>query len=122
MDLLHTAIWVSDVEQSVDFYEALGLERQWSFELDGVENVYVGNDDGEMQLRYDPDREPPETPDREDFDHIGFGVDDTDEMYETAIEAGATTVLEPTEISKVDLYVAFVEDPDGYVLELIEEV
>jgi len=118
MDLAHTAICVSDLDRTMDFYEALGFEETNRFTLDGVENVYLGRDgDGDLQLRHDPDRTTPVAPNRADVDHIAFTVDDVAETFETAIYAGAAPVLEPTEVDAADAFAAFVEDPEGYTLE-----
>ncbi|ACV47289.1 MULTISPECIES: VOC family protein [Halomicrobium] len=120
MDVAHVALWVSEMDRAVEFYTELGLERQWSFTLDGVENVYVGGDHGELQLRHDPDRTTPIAPNRADVDHVALTVDDTEAMVERATEQGATVVTAPTVIEPADAYVAFVEDPEGYVLEFVE--
>lgn len=122
MDLAHPAIWVSDLDCAIEFYAAIGLERQWSFVLDGVENVYVGDEDGngEVQLRYDPERTTPIAPNRADVDHLGFVVDDVDETYDAALAAGASEVSAPHEIDAAGAYAGFVDDLDGYTLEFIE--
>ncbi|AAV47308.1 lactoylglutathione lyase [Haloarcula quadrata] len=118
MDLAHTAICVSDLDRAMEFYDALGFEETNRFTLDGVENVYLGRDgDGDLQLRHDPDRTTPVAPNRADVDHIAFTVDDVAETFETAIDAGAAPVLEPTEVDAADAFAAFVEDPEGYTLE-----
>jgi len=120
MDVAHVALWVSDMDRAVDFYTGLGLERQWSFTLDGVENVYVGDEAGELQLRHDPDRTTPIAPNRADVDHVALTVDDTESMVERATSLGAAVVTDPTVIEEAGAYVAFVEDPDGYTLEFVE--
>ncbi|KOX94890.1 VOC family protein [Haloarcula rubripromontorii] len=118
MDLAHTAICVSDLDRAMEFYDALGFEETNRFTLDGVENVYLGRDgDGDLQLRHDPERTTPIAPNRADVDHIAFTVDDVEGTYETAIDAGAAPVLEPTEVDAADAFAAFVEDPEGYTLE-----
>ncbi|AUG48630.1 lactoylglutathione lyase [Haloarcula taiwanensis] len=118
MDLAHTAICVSDLDRAIEFYDTLGFEETNRFTLDGVENVYLGRGgDGDLQLRYDPDRTTPIAPNRADVDHIAFTVDDVEGTYETAIDAGAAPVLEPTEVDAADAFAAFVEDPEGYTLE-----
>ncbi|MEF8974049.1 MAG: VOC family protein [Haloarcula sp.] len=118
MDLAHAAICVSDLDRAMAFYDALGFEETSRFTLNGVENVYLGRDgDGDLQLRYDPDRTTPIAPNRADVDHIAFTVDDVEATYETAIDAGAAPVLEPTAIDAADAFAAFVEDPEGYTLE-----
>ncbi|AEM58510.1 lactoylglutathione lyase [Haloarcula hispanica N601] len=118
MDLAHTAICVSNLDRAMEFYDALGFEETNRFTLDGVENVYLGRDgDGDLQLRYDPDRTTPVAPNRADVDHIAFTVDDVEGTFETAIDAGAAPVLEPTEVDAAEAFAAFVEDPEGYTLE-----
>ncbi|EMA19906.1 VOC family protein [Haloarcula argentinensis] len=118
MDLAHTAICVSDLDRAMEFYGTLGFEETNRFTLDGVENVYLGREgDGDLQLRYDPDRTTPVAPNRADVDHIAFNVDDVQKTFETAIDAGAAPVLEPTEVDAADAFAAFVEDPEGYTLE-----
>lgn len=119
MDLAHVAIWVSDLERALAFYEALGFERAWSFSADGVENVYVAGDSGELQLRYNPDRTTPIAPSRADTDHVAFVVDDVDTLVERAREAGASVIAEPHVVGAADARVAFVEDPEGYTLEFL---
>ena len=122
MDLEHPCLCVSDLDRAVEFYEALGFEHTHSFTLDGEENYYVGHPDGrgEIQLRYDPDRTTPIAPNRADVNHIAFSVDDFDAVFETAIEAGGSEVMAPTEIPEAGAYVTFVADPDGYTLEFFE--
>ncbi|MDT3433821.1 VOC family protein [Haloarcula sp. 1CSR25-25] len=123
MELAHAAICVSDLDRAMSFYDALGFEETDRFTLDGVENVYLGRDgDGYLQLRYDPDRTTPVAPNRADVDHIAFTVEHVEETYETAIDAGAAPVLEPTEIDAADAFAAFVEDPEGYTLEFYHGV
>jgi len=136
MDLAHVAICVSDLERALEFYGELGFEESHRFTLSGVENVYIGSegdgapatepsdsasgDEGtasDLQLRYDPDRTTPVAPSRADTDHVAFTVDDVEETFETAVDAGGSAVLEPTEIEPAGAYAAFVEDPEGYTLE-----
>ena len=120
MDLEHVALWVSDLDRSLGFYDALGFERSRSFTVDGVENVYVAADAGELQLRYDPDRTTPIAPSRADTDHVAFvveDVEDVDRAVECARQAGGSVVAEPHAVEAVDAYAGFVEDPDGHTLE-----
>jgi len=119
MELAHVAICVSNLDRALEFYEELGFEETHRFTLHGVENVYIGADDadGALQLRYDPSRTTPIAPSRADHDHIAFTVDDVEETFEAALDAGGAAVLEPTEIEPADAYAAFVEDPEGYTVE-----
>jgi len=128
MDLAHVAICVSDLDRTLEFYRKLGFEESHRFTLDGVENVYIGrkgdgvatNGGGDLQIRYDTDRTTPIAPSRADTDHVAFTVDDVEETFEAALDAGAAAVVEPTEIEPADAYAAFVEDPEGYTLEFYQ--
>lgn len=122
MDVIHSAIWVSDLDDARAFFvDALGLEENWSFTLDGIENVYVGGDHGEIQLRYSPDHDVPET-DRESFDHLAVSVDDTDAETERLSDAGYTVVDGPKTADVANARISFIEGPDGYVVELVEDL
>ena len=123
MDVIHSAIWVSDLEEAREFFvDGLGLEENWSFTLDGIENVYVGGEHGEIQLRYSSDHEVPET-DRESFDHIAVSVDDTDAETERMVEeTGCTVVAGPKTADAANARISFIEGPDGYVIELVEDL
>lgn len=123
MDVIHTAIWVSDLEATTDFYEGvLGLDHRWDFTHDGVVNYYVGTDAAaEIQFKYDPDS----TGDIEPagIDHLAFGVDDVDATFERVVSiSDAEVILEPTDIEAADRRAAFVTDPDGYVVEFVQRV
>jgi lactoylglutathione lyase len=124
MDLAHVALWVSDLDQSLDFYcDGLGLDRRRSWEDEAVENVYVGTDAGELQLRYDPDRTTPIAPSRADVDHVAFALTDADEVEEAfeRVEGreDCAIVAEPHVVEPADAYAAFVADPDDYTVELV---
>lgn len=120
MEIAHAAISVSDLDQAAEFYGALGFEETHRFTLNGVENVYLGlpGSDGDIQLRYDPERTTPIAPSRADVDHVAFTVDDVAAQFEAALDAGGAPVLEPTEVPEADARAAFVEDPEGYTIEL----
>ena len=123
MDVIHTALWVSDIERTRDFYvDALGLTENWSFTGDdGVENVYIGGENAEFQFKHDPDGGP--EIDSGSMAHLAVGVDSTDETFERLLERADPPVeTEPTTMDEIGVRVAFVEDPDGYVVELVEEL
>lgn len=123
MDVIHTAIWVSSLDDGREFFvDGLGLDENWSFTFNGVENVYVGGEHGELQLRYDPERPAPE-PDRMVLDHVAVSVDDVDAKFERVIErTGCDVVDGPTTVEVAGARVAFIEGPDGYVVELVEDL
>ena len=123
MEVVHTALWVSDLDATAAFYEdVLGLEYRQEFVLDGVLNYYVGTEDGaDLQFKYDEDADVEVEP--SGIDHVAVAVDDTDATFERVVdEADPVVVMEPTTVDVADRRVAFVEDPDGYVVEFVGEI
>jgi len=123
MDVIHAALWVADIDRTREFYvDALGLTENWSFTADGgVENVYIGGEHAEFQFKYDPAGG--RTIDSGTLDHVAVGVDSVDDVFERLVERADPPVHEgPTTMEHIGRRVAFVEDPDGYVLELVERV
>ncbi len=121
MDVIHTAIWVSDLDDArVFFVDALGLEEKWSFTFDGVENVYVGGEHGEIQLRSASGADAP-APDRTTLDHLAVSVEDVDAETERMVEETDCAVVDgPLTVDAAGARVSFIEGPDGYVVELVE--
>lgn len=123
MEVLHSALWVSDLERTLSFYvDTLGLEKTHEFTSgDGAQNVYVAGENGtEIQFKYDPDREPPSS---DGFDHIALTVDDTDAAVERLVDEGECTLRRgPLTSDAVDSRIAFIEDREGYGIELIEKL
>ena len=123
MTLLHTALWVEDLDRSIAFYgDLLGYEIVREFENDdGVRNVFLGHpdpsadDDAALQLL--PAEGPVETG---DFEHVALAIGDVDAAIESLdeerIEGGPTTMAD------AGVRVAFIEDPDGWGVELIEQL
>jgi len=120
MTLRHVALEVPDVEASVEFYaDLLGYEVLREFEADdGTRNVFVGHpdpsvdDDAAIQL-VEADG-PVETG---DFVHTAVTVEDVDA---TVADLDDDLVVGEPENFDEELRVAFIEDPDGWGLELVE--
>ena len=123
MDVIHTCIWVSDMDAAREFYlEGIGLEEHRSATLGGIENVWLGGEHGEIQLRYEPDHPDPD-PDRADFDHLALSVDDVDAEVERIVDGTDATVLDgPRTVDVANARIAFLEGFDGYVIELVEDL
>lgn len=117
MEILHPALEVSDLDAAVDFYESLlGLHRTREAELDGQRHYFLGGaGSAELQLI---EVEGPVEP--SGFDHVAVAADDVDAVVSTATdEWGSEVVMDPRSMGDVRL--AFITDPDGYHVELIEE-
>jgi lactoylglutathione lyase len=119
MDVVHTALWVSDLDATTQFYEetlGLGFSREFEGE-DGVVNYFVsGESETELQFKYDPEADRDVSPSA--FAHTALTVEDLEETL-TAVEDSAGTVTAGP-MDHEDVRIAFGEDPDGYGLEFIE--
>ncbi|MBP2249841.1 lactoylglutathione lyase [Halarchaeum solikamskense] len=125
MDVLHSALWVSDLESTLEFYETeIGLTKLNEFEGgDGATNVYLEGDNGVvLQFKHHPDRDNDEPIEPTALDHLAFGVDDVDATVEHLVEeAGCTHVRGPLDSEGASARIAFIEDPNGYGIELIDD-
>jgi lactoylglutathione lyase len=131
MDVIHTAIWVSDVDRTVEFYcEGLALDTHWEFTADGVRNLYIGGESGEIQLKY-AEAEATESSEstagpadsERGYDHLALGVEDVDAAFaQLSNRCDPPVVKPPTTVESISRRIAFVEDPDGYVVELVERL
>ncbi|WP_265107877.1 VOC family protein [Halosolutus halophilus] len=125
MDIHHTAIEVSDLDATRAFYEdGLGLAYSYDFHTDdGVHNYYVTGEtaDTEIQFVHDPNDDAPI--DAAGIVHLAILVDDADETFDRVLDrTDCTVVREPTTIEAANARAAFVEDPDGYEVELFSRL
>lgn len=122
MEIVHTAVNVSDGEQIADWYvEELGFNEAWEFTTPDEEtlNVYLADDAGhELQLSDSVNASPDELGTA--WDHIAIEVADVDETFESVDNHGV--IQEPTTYDSIDVRVAFIRDPDGRVVEIVEEI
>ena len=120
MDALHVCLNVSDADRLAEWYiEELGFDDSWEFTSDdgATRNVYVSDSNGfEIQLS-DTDGED-EFEAGTAWDHFAIKVENVDAAFETIDHHGA--VQEPADQPAASARTAFIEDPDGHVIELIE--
>lgn len=120
MVILHTCLNVSDVERAVEWYtENLDFEESWGFETPDGETVnrYVADENGvELQLSDTAGDDPSRTGDR--WDHLAVMVEDVDAAFEEIDHHGV--VKEPGDQPAAGARTAFIEDPDGHAVELIQ--
>jgi lactoylglutathione lyase len=123
---LHTMIRVMDVERSIDFYtRLLGMRvlRNMDFEGGRFTNVFVGygDEDSEavIELTHNWDQEEPYTH-GSGFGHLAVGVPDIYATCEALEAAGVNIPRPPGPMKHGTTVIAFIEDPDGYKIELVE--
>jgi lactoylglutathione lyase len=125
MRLLHTMLRVGNLERSIKFYtELLGMtllrttdrpEQKYSLAFVG----YGKNPDhAELELTYNYGVESYELGTA--YGHIALGVEDIVKTCDTIRAAGGNITREPGPVKGGTTMIAFVADPDGYKIELIE--
>ena len=122
-DLLHTMIRVEDLERSVRFYtEVLGLREQRRKVLEKADATLVFLTDEREQhaieLTYNHDGRDYELGNQ--FGHFAFGVQDLDRVREELQSHGVEFSRGPYRVSEGGSRIAFIRDPDGIEIELIE--
>jgi len=103
------------------FVDEIGLTHSHDFVGDdGVTNYYVGGEEGAMiQLKHDPDEDISVDP--SGLAHIAISVDDSEGLaHELAENSDCEIVFGPRQVDDgiSQKRIAFVEGPDGYVVEL----
>ena len=116
---------VLNEEKSVQFYKtAFDLDIADRFEFDGFTLIYLRNpeNDFEVELTINHGRTDPYTH-GDGYGHIAFAVDDVDAEYNRFSAAG----LLPTDVKEFHRDGAlmakffFVQDPDGYKIEVLQK-
>lgn len=119
---LHTKLRVQDLDRAIAFYRAaFGYElrkRKPGPDHSALAFMALPGEDTELQLAHYPDLDPFEVP--RPLVHLAFRVSDLEAVVARAAEAGATLQSAPYALPSGSR-VAFVRDPDGYELELIQK-
>ena len=123
--LLHTMIRVGDLQRSIDFYtKVLGMrllrtsentEYKYSLAFVGYSDESEGS---VIELTYNWDVNSYDMGTA--FGHLALGVDDVAATFDQIRQAGGNVTREAGPVKGGNTIIAFVEDPDGYKIELIE--
>ena len=126
MRLLHTMLRVKDLDESLHFYcDVLGMKllRRSDYPEGKFTLAFVGNGDESegavIELTYNGGKSDYVLGDA--FGHVAIGVPDIRATCERLRSAGARVVREPGPMKHGSTVIAFLEDPNGYRIELIEQ-
>jgi lactoylglutathione lyase len=125
MRFLHTMLRVGNLQRSIDFYtQAMGMqllrttdrpEQKYSLAFVG----YGSNPEhAEIELTYNYGVDSYELGSA--YGHIALGVPDVVAACATIQAKGGNITREPGPVKGGNTVIAFVTDPDGYKIELIE--
>ncbi|GAB6067424.1 lactoylglutathione lyase [Methylothermus subterraneus] len=124
MRILHTMLRVGDLERSLKFYtEVLGMKllRRQDYPEGRFTLAFVGYGDERtntvLELTYNWDTHAYDL--GNGFGHIAIEVDDVYAAVEKIRAKGGKIVREPGPMKYGQTVLAFVEDPDGYKIELL---
>jgi lactoylglutathione lyase len=124
----HASIRTSNVQRSIDFYtRLLGLKvlSRREIKQTNAEIVFLQDAAGEgctLELTFYHDQKKFTQPEYEErlFDHLAFTVTDIIQTIAAMRKENVTVTDEPFELGPDGPTIAFVEDPDGTLIELIE--
>lgn len=126
MRLLHTMLRVGNLQRSIDFYtQVLGMtllrtsenpEYKYSLAFVGYEGGNPGQAEIELTWNWDTDSYEMGTA----YGHIALGVPDAYAACDKIKAAGGNVTREAGPVKGGTTVIAFVTDPDGYKIELIE--
>ena len=123
MELIHTCYRIGDIDRSVAFYEALGFEERRRMPIrDEAINVFMGlpGDGDRLELTYNFGVDSYEL--GTGYNHVAVTVDDLDGTLASLGEQGIDPEKPPYRPGgrTEGPMIAFVRDPDGYRIELLE--
>jgi lactoylglutathione lyase len=129
MMFTHTSIRTSDIDRSIDFYSRiLGLKLLSRTEIpqNNAEIAFLQDPEGKgskLELTFYRNQKKFIQAEYEDrlFDHLAFEVKDMEEIISLMRKEKLTITDEPFRLSPTASLIAFVEDPDGTLIELIEK-
>lgn len=125
MRFLHTMLRVGDMQRSVDFYTRV-MDMQLLRTTDRPEQKYslafVGYgsnpEQAELELTYNYGVDRYEMGGA--YGHVALGVEDIYAFCEQVRSRGGNITREPGPVKGGNTLIAFITDPDGYKIELIQ--
>ena len=125
MKLLHTMISVKDSDATLKFYtELLTMKLDKKKRLEDCELYFLNDEEGTTQLELTYNDKTPENGYElgTGFGHLAFSVKSLDEFTKKLHNLVYEYLDEPFDLNGKGTKIAFIKDPDGYEIELIEKV
>jgi lactoylglutathione lyase len=120
--ILHTCLNVTNMDRSIDFYTGkLGLKLTSRREVkqNNAEIAFLIDDSGgAIELTHWRDKK--SLAEGDNFDHIAFAVDDVAAEIQRLKAGDVAIAMEPFSLQGSTSKIAFIKDPDGNWLELIQ--
>ena len=124
MGFAHTSITVRDMVVSIAFYErwlGMRLERRHPIESNRADIAFLKDTDTDALLELTWWWDKQDWTEGDELDHLAFHVPDVAALVADAREAGVEIVKEPYSLPGSATTLAFLKDPNGIWIELIEK-
>lgn len=121
MKLLHTSITVRDMDSSIDFYTSklgMKLERRSEIPQNNAEIAFLGIEGTNHNIELTWWKGKTDYTEGDQLDHMAFSVEDMDGFMEKMRREGVEIAKEPYMLGTSRI--AFIKDPNGIWLEIIE--
>ena len=125
MKLLHTMIRVKNIDESLKFYtELLNMKLDHKKRLEDCWLYFLTDEENTCQIELTYNDETPEGGYElgSAFGHFAFSVESLDEFTDKINKLGYSYLYPPFDLNGKGSKIAFINDPDGYEIELIEKV
>jgi lactoylglutathione lyase len=127
----HVGLSVGDLDAAAQFYSrAFGFRRQVEFALDPhpIRGLMLRHETGMRLELFEREGSVPgiqgatpiDAPATRGYGHFAFAAPDIDSVFARALEAGASAVFEPAPSPEPGVRFAFLADPEGNLVELVE--
>ncbi|MEM2094287.1 MAG: VOC family protein [Candidatus Bathyarchaeia archaeon] len=123
MKFVHTSITVKNMDESVKFYrDIMGMEllRRREIPENNAEIAFLQDSQGGDTLELTWWKNKSDWTSGDELDHLAFSVPDMNEAMMRFKNAGVKIVKEPYSLQGSKTRIAFIEDPNGIWIELIE--
>ena len=131
MKFLHTMLRVGDLQRAIDFYTThLGMtlrrtvdrpEQQYTLAYVGYgQNADPRGEVGDVEVEFTYNYGVSSYEIGSGFGHLALGVPDVAAVCERVRQGGGKVTREPGPVKGGTSVIAFVQDPDGYKIELIQ--
>ena len=125
MKFLHSMIRVKDINASLNFYiNVLDMRLEHKKRLDDCWLYFLTDKDNTCQIELTYNDETPKYGYNlgNGFGHFAFEVDSLEKFTRKIAMLGYEYLYEPFDLNGKGSLIAFIKDPDGYEIELIEKV
>ena len=127
MRILHTMLRVGDLNKSIDFYVnklGMNLLRRKDYPHGKFTLAFVGygleRESTVIELTHNWNKKTEDYELGDKYGHIAIGVEDIHSFCKCLEENGCKILTKPKTMKNSQTVLAFIEDPDGYKIELIE--